>query len=224
MRLMTFNIHHGKGIDGRTDLRRIAAEISLAKADIVALQEVDRFQMRSFWRDQIAFLAKELNMQFSYAPSLNFGLAQYGNAFLSRWPILSKTVYYLNGGLERRSILIVKVNPLEKRGLTLVNTHLGVLKREQKWQMPILCDALAKLNGPTILMGDFNMEMTDLPMKLLLPNWNKIPLIHQQATMRNGKEIDHFFMNRTLDHARAWVQGTIASDHHAVVTELPLLN
>jgi endonuclease/exonuclease/phosphatase family metal-dependent hydrolase len=223
MILMTFNIHHGKGIDGKVDLRRIAAEISRAKADIVALQEVDRFRMRSFYRDQIAFLAKELNMHSSFAPSLNFGFAQYGNAFLSRWPILSKKVYYLNGSLERRSILIVKVNPLDKSGLTLVNTHLGVFKKEQKRQMPILCDALAQLEGPAILMGDFNMEMTDLPIKLLLPAWRKIPLIHQQATMTNGKEIDHFFMNRTLDHARAWVQETIASDHHAVVIELPLM-
>jgi endonuclease/exonuclease/phosphatase family metal-dependent hydrolase len=223
MKLMTFNIHHGKGIDGKTDLRRIAAEIKHAKADIVALQEVDRFQMRSFWRDQIAFLAKELNMYSSYAPSLNFGFAQYGNAFLSRWPIISKTVYYLNGGLERRSILIIKVNPIENSSLTLINTHLGILRREQKWQMPILCDALAKLEGPAVLMGDFNMEMSELPMKLLQATWHKVTLIQHQATMTNGKEIDHFFINRALAQARAWVQETIASDHHAVVTELPLL-
>src|SRR5687768_38666 len=40
--VMTFNIHHGVGLDGRLDLARVAAVIRASGAEVIALQEVDR--------------------------------------------------------------------------------------------------------------------------------------------------------------------------------------
>jgi endonuclease/exonuclease/phosphatase family metal-dependent hydrolase len=227
---MTFNIHHAKGIDGKTSLKRIIAEISKAEVDIVALQEVDRFQSRSFFRDQIAIIAKRLGMFFSYAPSINLGFCQYGNAILSKWPIESKSICYMNGGTERRSILIAHIkvkaqsdtNQKESK-LTVVNTHLGFRVQEQKWQMPILCHEIAKLSKPALVLGDFNMEPSSPNLKLMDPLWKKIALNKPQATMQNGRQIDHVFTNSGSVNAHAWVQETIASDHHAVVANLPQL-
>ena len=51
-RLMTFNIHHGEGTDGKVDLERIAKVMGEAQADIVALQEVDRGASRTGQRQQ----------------------------------------------------------------------------------------------------------------------------------------------------------------------------
>jgi endonuclease/exonuclease/phosphatase family metal-dependent hydrolase len=225
---MTFNIHHGKGLDGKTDLSRILKEILKSEADIIALQEVDRFQPRSYFRDQVAILAKGASMFVCYSPSLNFGFSQYGNAILSKWPIESKTIIYMDGGLERRSILIadIKVSgaqSLNKRvsKFTIVNTHLGVLAQEYKWQMPILCEKLAELSKPAIVLGDFNMEPSNIVIKIIDPSWHKINLVHPQATMQNGKQIDHIFANSGYLDARAWVQETAASDHHAVIADLP---
>jgi endonuclease/exonuclease/phosphatase family metal-dependent hydrolase len=230
LKVMTFNIHHGKGVDGKTSLKRIIGEISKAEADIVALQEVDRFQSRSFFRDQIAIIAKSLGMFFSYAPSVNFGFCQYGNAILSKWPIESKSICYMNGGIERRSILIVNIkvkeqsDPNQKENkLIVVNTHLGVRVQEQEWQMPILCHEIAKLAKPALVLGDFNMEPSNPNLKLMDPLWQKISLNKPQATMQNGKQIDHVFTNCGSINAQAWVQETIASDHHAVVANLPQL-
>ena len=42
LRVMTYNIHHGEGTDGRIDLERIAKVIRDAKPDLVALQEVEK--------------------------------------------------------------------------------------------------------------------------------------------------------------------------------------
>jgi endonuclease/exonuclease/phosphatase family metal-dependent hydrolase len=230
LKAMTFNIHHGKGTDGKINLKRIIAEISKAEADIVALQEVDRFQSRSFFRDQIAIIAKSLGMFFSYAPSINLGFCQYGNAILSKWPIESKSICYMNGGVERRSILIahIKVKELSNSGqqennLTVVNTHIGVRAQEQEWQMPILCHEIAKLSKPALVLGDFNMEPSNPFLKLMDPLWQKICLNKPQATMQNGKQIDHVFTNSGSINAQAWVQETISSDHHAVVANLPQL-
>jgi endonuclease/exonuclease/phosphatase family metal-dependent hydrolase len=230
VKVMTFNIHHGKGMDGKTRLSRILAEIVKSGADIVALQEVDRFQARSFFRDQVAVLAKGAGMYDCYSPSVNFGYSQYGNAVLSKWPIESKKIIYMNGGLERRSILIVNIkvsgvqSPSGRESkITIVNTHLGVLAQEYKWQMPILCKMIAELPKPAILLGDFNMEPSNIIFKNMDPVWHKISLVHPQATMKNGKQIDHIFANSGYLNARAWVQETIASDHHAVIADLPHL-
>jgi endonuclease/exonuclease/phosphatase family metal-dependent hydrolase len=230
LKVMTFNIHHGKGTDGKTSLKRIIAEISKSEAQIVALQEVDRFQSRSYFRDQIAIIAKRLGMFFIYAPSINLGFCQYGNAILSKWPIESKAVCYMNGGMERRSILIAHIRVKEStsksqkgKKLTVVNTHIGVRAQEQEWQMPILCHEIAKLSKPAIVLGDFNMEPANPNLKLMNALWQKIALNKSQATMQNGKQIDHVFTNCGSINAKAWVQETIASDHHAVVADLPQL-
>jgi endonuclease/exonuclease/phosphatase family metal-dependent hydrolase len=225
---MTFNIHHGKGIDGKTDLNRILAEIVKSEADIVALQEVDRFKLRSCFRDQISVLARSTGMYKSYSPSVNLGFSQYGNAILSKWPIKSNTIINMYGGLERRSIQVVDIEvkgQLNFNGfepiITIVNTHLGVLSWEYKRQMSILCKVIAKLSIPTILLGDFNMEPSNPTLKTIAPHWHKINLDHPKATMQNGKQIDHVFANCGYLNARAWVQETIASDHHAVIANLP---
>jgi len=41
MRVVTYNIRFGWGLDGRVDLERIAG--SVGDADIIAFQEVERF-------------------------------------------------------------------------------------------------------------------------------------------------------------------------------------
>ena len=55
---MSYNIHHGEGIDGKLDLERIAKLIVDVKADIVGLQEVDRGCERTQKRDLPAELGK----------------------------------------------------------------------------------------------------------------------------------------------------------------------
>src|SRR3954447_16208752 len=50
-RAMTYNIHHGEGLDRKIDLVRIAELIKRERADIVALQEVDKGVERTGRRD-----------------------------------------------------------------------------------------------------------------------------------------------------------------------------
>lgn len=71
LRVMTFNIRHGKGLDGRVNLKRIIDDIRYGDPDIVALQEVDRFHIRSRFTDQVNALKKALNMDaFFSRPSI----------------------------------------------------------------------------------------------------------------------------------------------------------
>ncbi len=47
IRLVTYNVRHGLGDDGRVDAERLAQAVAALDPDVVALQEVDRLQDRS---------------------------------------------------------------------------------------------------------------------------------------------------------------------------------
>ena len=101
MKLVSYNIRFGLGIDQCIDLERIAKTVQ--DADIIALQEVDRFWKRSDMIDQPEILAKHLKgFYWSYCPAFDVDASkqkrdgtvinrrrQYGPMLLSRWPICS---------------------------------------------------------------------------------------------------------------------------------------
>lgn len=220
VRVMTFNIHHGRGMDGKVNLDNIAAEIRKSRAQIVALQEVDRFLPRSGMRDQASKLASMLGMYSCYSASLDWGLGQYGNAILSRYPIVNHHVELMASPVERRSLLAAVVQ-IGSRRVTVFNTHLGLNQEERREQMAVIAHAIRETRGPAVLMGDFNME-PDNPLFAEIPvPFHKIHLRLKAPTLQSGAEIDHIFTNLPTGVVFAWTQPTHASDHHPVVADLP---
>src|SRR5678810_85346 len=86
-RVMTYNIHHGEGLDGKVDLLRIAELIKREGADIVALQEVDKGTQRTARRDFPEELAALTGMTAVFSNNFAFEGGEYGNAVLTRFPI-----------------------------------------------------------------------------------------------------------------------------------------
>src|SRR6185436_12649301 len=80
LRVMTYNIHHGQGADGKVDLERIAALIKTQRVDIVALQEVDRGTLRTVRRDLAAELGKLTGMNFTFGKNIDYQSGAYGTA------------------------------------------------------------------------------------------------------------------------------------------------
>src|SRR6187431_1625195 len=72
LRIMTYNIHVGVGMDKKLDLKRIADVINRENPDLVGLQEVDRGVKRTEEKDEIAELAKLTRMDFSFAHNLDY--------------------------------------------------------------------------------------------------------------------------------------------------------
>ena len=58
IRILAYNIHHGAGMDGILDLRRVAALIRELDPDLVALQEIDSATTRTGGVDQAAELGR----------------------------------------------------------------------------------------------------------------------------------------------------------------------
>jgi|HigsolmetaAR203D_1030402.scaffolds.fasta_scaffold02303_7 Metal-dependent hydrolase len=219
LKVMTYNIRHGRGMDNKVNLDRIAEDIRKSMADIVALQEVDRFNFRSGFRDQAKLLADRLDMHWCFATSMRWGFMQYGNAILSRFPIEHSEVYTLPGMKERRTLLKAVVRIGDRR-VNVYTTHLGVGLQERELQLPIIADILAEDEGPSIFMGDLNMESSHVLVSSLLSDWYKLGLTAKTGTVLSGLEIDHIFVNPMPYQASAWTMSSVASDHNPVVAEL----
>ena len=96
MKCVTYNIQYGKGRDNRIDLSRIGDEIS--GADLITLQEVDRFWPRSGNIDQVQYFRDRFNDYYCvYGAGVDLHVPgskpedrqrrQFGNLILSRYPL-----------------------------------------------------------------------------------------------------------------------------------------
>src|SRR3954471_4847694 len=82
IRVVTYNIHKGEGMDGKTDLLRIAKVLLSERPDIVALQAVDQKTRRSKGVDQATALGKLIGMKAVFSRAMDFDGGAYGNAVL----------------------------------------------------------------------------------------------------------------------------------------------
>jgi endonuclease/exonuclease/phosphatase family metal-dependent hydrolase len=162
VRLVTFNTHHGVGDDGRHDLPRLATVLAAAEADVICLQEVDRhFGPRSENVDQAVLLARALDMQLAWGPALDEPRpggqprGEYGNALLSRLPILVSDVHKLPGGGEPRSALRTMIE-LDGGALWVTTTHLSRSGGDRAAQVAVLADLHTAPMETGVVVGDFN--------------------------------------------------------------------
>lgn len=159
---MTWNIHHGEGTDGVVDVRRIARLIEDEEVDIVALQAVDRGVPRSKKIDIITTLADETGLTYAFGKTLDIQGGEYGNAFLTKFPILEeRNILFKEAlGREQRGVLLLV---LDFRGQEFVvaNTHLDHHADDSARISAVyeLRPILARMKiRPTLLLGDMNAE------------------------------------------------------------------
>src|SRR5215217_1962883 len=162
VRLVTFNTHHGVGEDARHDLARLAKVLAAVEADVICLQEVDRhFGDRSEDVDQALLLSRALDMQLAWGPAIDEpGHAgqsrQYGNALLSRLPVLVSDAHRLPGGGEPRSALRTMLE-LDGGTLWVTSTHLSSGNPERRAaQVAALAELHTGSMEAGVLVGDFN--------------------------------------------------------------------
>lgn len=86
-RVMTFNIHHARGLDGCVSLERVLRLIrSAGPLDLIGLNEVDVcYGKRSGWLNQAEYFSQELKMDYLFSPSISSTTGYYGNLLLSKY-------------------------------------------------------------------------------------------------------------------------------------------
>ena len=130
LRILCYNIHYGQGTDGKYNLQRLADVIKGAKPDLVALQEVDVGVKRSGRVHQARRLAELTGMAVRYGPTQHYQGGLYGNAVLTRLPILDVVIQplpYTESTPERvtypRGAIAVTVRGPDGKPLRFISTH-----------------------------------------------------------------------------------------------------
>jgi endonuclease/exonuclease/phosphatase family metal-dependent hydrolase len=226
--VLTYNIHHGEGIDAKLDLARIAGVIKSAEPDLVALQEVDLKTERTKMVDQPAELARLTGMQVVFGGNLRFQGGDYGNAVLTRLPIKAHTNHALpslDEG-EPRGVLIAEVELPGGTTVLLLATHLD--HRRDEAERLASAKAINELSlktpdRPAILAGDLNATPDSAVLMRVLEQWTN-PAVKPLPTIPVGqpeRQIDYVLFRP----AARWkaiettvLNEAVASDHRPLLS------
>src|SRR5512140_185194 len=159
--IASYNVHSGIGTDRRFDLRRIGQVLQEIRPDIAALQEVGDFRGRTGFEDHPEILADLLGLHMAYGPNVVRNGRRYGNAILSRLPILKSRNYDLTfRHREPRGALRCDLDLGDGKVLHVFCLHLGLGVGERRAQEALLLSADiirdALRTDPAVVCGDFN--------------------------------------------------------------------
>jgi endonuclease/exonuclease/phosphatase family metal-dependent hydrolase len=225
--LVTYNIRGCRDDEGEAEALAIAEELKKLGADIIALQEVDNRLPRSHFVNQAKTIARHLEMNYAYAPSIDFSVGTFGNAVISAFPIVSAQAVGLPFEWEPRTLLEVTLD-LNGTPFHIYTTHLGLKKSERIKQFKHLHDYLREKTGKSaVLLGDFNTRPGDpllAPLRTLLHD--PLHARHQELVTISGSStygmIDHVLLSPDLRFRYAFSMLTGRSDHYPLLFELDM--
>jgi endonuclease/exonuclease/phosphatase family metal-dependent hydrolase len=234
VRVLSYNIRHGLGMDDDLNLERIARVIQSVNPDLVSLQELDSGTRRSDLVDQPAELAKLTGMHFVFGPNISFQGGKYGNAILSRWPIESHHNHPLpniDSG-EQRGLLDARIElPAGRDRLRLLATHLDHRRdpRERIASAAYIRELVAQSpDERVILAGDLNDRLesavlTEFLQDFARPHEGELPTIPVSNPRR---QIDFILYRPQVGWAPLETRvlpEPLASDHLPIFSVLELV-
>jgi endonuclease/exonuclease/phosphatase family metal-dependent hydrolase len=206
IRVLTYNIHHGEGVDGKFDLARIAALIKSVSPDVVALQEVDQNTARSSDVDQPAELARLTGMEVVFGRNIDFQGGGYGTAVLTRLPVKAHASHKLPSLYEgeQRGVQVVELGSAGDPGLVFLCTHLDHRPDDrERLASAELVNELAATYGNRlmILAGDLNAEPDSRVIRELEKRWHVTGAAKPQAEVEAARGLLTF----PSDKPRKWI-------------------
>lgn len=225
VRVMTYNIRHGAGMDNAINLERTASVIERWNPDFVALQEVDSCAKRSNGVDQLAVLSAQNLMRGTYAAAIPLQGGKYGVALLSKQRPVSVKRIAMPSRSEDRVLLVC-----EFQNCVIACTHLSLNEDEHNASADIILNEASRWDKPFIIMGDWNSH----------PDSPFIKRIKQNFTILSNTEKMTFPADdpkECLDYIAVYKKGKAemavrtsfsvvdekkASDHRPLVADLAL--
>lgn len=225
LKIMSYNIRGGVGVDNIRDLTRSANVISICDADIVALQEIDSITNRNGKVNVMDSLSALTGMYSTFCKAIDFDGGGYGIGLLSKTKPLSITRVALPGIEERRALIVAEFD-----NFVFMATHLSLTAEDQSQSLSIMAKIAANCKKPIFVAGDMNFEPKDKQYKeftelftILTPQKNTFPAnkpnvcIDHIATGRNGS-----FYARTI--SSEVINAPVQSDHRPVVATVEFGN
>ncbi len=234
---MSYNIHHGVGLDEKLSLERIANLIKNTGATIIGLQEVDcSFGERSEFQDQSLELAEQLGFYFTYGANIDeppleghSENRQYGNAILSKYPIKEAENISLPTLDEEPRGVIKALLDVHGTPLHVLNTHLSLDKKSQQHQIEKLIELVEGMEGPILMTGDFNAEPNSEEINKLLAHTNFTDCFTEVEENESFPadaptcRIDYIFA-KGIQNNHSFVVHQEGSDHLPIVAEISFKN
>ena len=232
LRVVTYNIHRCRGLDGRTRPERIAAVLRSIEADIIALQEV--VGASPLHAGQAAEIGAALGMGWVMAPTRHLRNALFGNVVLSHFPVKHHQQYDLSWKTcEPRLAQRVDLQIGDTDVLHFYNVHLGTALLERRDQCKRLANVVhdRRVVGPKIVLGDFNEWARRLTQDILAEKLQSIDLTKYLSHKRTYPgffpmvHLDHiYYEGARVEVEKVWLPkdrlAKMASDHLPLVADL----
>ena len=241
LRVMTYNIYGARATSpaNAADLDAIAEVIRRQNPDFVTLNEVDVFTNRT-GKDvhQACDLAEKRGMEWRFSKAIDRDGGEYGDAVLSKYPILEKRSYRLPCAAEQpgedRSLCVIRVQ-IDGKDLYVASTHLDHLSGDasrlvQATEIRRIRDT--ELEGDLILCGDLNAIPSSnviATMTSFLTNTGPIDQYTFPSDDPSRKidyimyaPIEHFGVQncQVVSRGDQQVGGVDASDHRPVIADI----
>lgn len=223
LRLMTYNIQHGAGMDDVIDLDRQATIIKNALPDVVGMQEVDSCVKRSSYKHQAALLGSKTGMHATFGGAIPLTGGKYGVAILSK----EKPLSYRNiplPGTEARTLLVC-----EFQEYVFATTHLDLDADCRANSLPIILEEAERWDKPFFICGDWNDKPTSSLITKIKKNFRILNTITSNSVNYTfpasspTSVIDYiacFKRFLTSVTSRQVINAPEASDHRPVLVEV----
>ena len=159
VRVMSYNVKNGGGLDGIKDITRNGELVRKAQPDVVAVQEVDSCTRRNkfYVLGKMAEAAGGYHAYFG--PTIPYAGGKYGIGVLTKEPALSVEFHRLPCPKEPRGLLVVELDKYY-----ILCTHLSLSEPYRVESVAIIKDVVSKLkNKPVFIAGDMNAKPHSAP-------------------------------------------------------------
>jgi endonuclease/exonuclease/phosphatase family metal-dependent hydrolase len=246
LRVVTLNIAHGRR-DGRNqmllgeetiraNLQQLADVLDRAAADVIALQEADAASGWSGDFDHVAFLAANTRYPCSiHGIHASNRLYDFGTALLSPHPFRGGFTHSFQPSRPTTtkgfSLAALEWNPGGRLEASLrvkfASVHLDFSRRSvRRSQIDEMVRVLSGLDGPMVVMGDFNTDWQteDSSLKYLAGQLDLAvfePHAEGLATYGDkGARLDWILISPELEFVSYAVVPDVVSDHFAVAADI----
>lgn len=209
-RVMSYNIHRAKNEKHKNTLNDMIILLNESNADIVCLQEVTKSQHERI-REMTKTSAK-------FVANAKRAIVSDGVATYSKYPIVESKHVLLTSKNEQRGFLHTSYK-IDGKLINVINIHLGLNKSERATQMSEILEYIEKLEGETILAGDFNERYVRLDS---FTDTGKYHGYGNKPTFEAlDTRIDYIFITTNSIYSTTYdVLKTDLSDHYPIITKI----
>ncbi len=229
---MTYNICSGRNLAREQNIEFAAAVIRQVQPDFCGVNEVRAFTADAPY-DQADALGRLTGYYPVFGKSIDVAGGEYGNAFLTRHPLLAREVIHIpdrfaEGArrVEHRTLLRCLID-LGGRPVTVFSTHFGLTDAEKQSAVETALEAVGRETNPVILMGDLNMEPID---PILAPLFGALrdtagwkDDIRTFPSDKPDIKIDYIFHSAGIETLSLRSMDTQNSDHRPLIAALEIL-